>query len=150
MTILSGNRRGGSSGAPTGLAVATLDLTSAQILALNTTPIQAIAAPGANKLLWPVAVTFFLDAAVVYATNTKLLLNYAATNIDAASSAPDFLAQAADTVSVDDAATALTGTSLAATSLVNKALNAKADGGDPTLGTGTVRIVVLYQTVSVA
>jgi hypothetical protein len=48
---------GGGGGAGTGFSIATFSLTAAQLKATSQTPVTVIAAPGANKLLLPVAGT---------------------------------------------------------------------------------------------
>ena len=48
---------------------ATVSLTQAQIIALNATPIQLVAAPGAGKAIVPLMIEFFHDYAVAAYTN---------------------------------------------------------------------------------
>ena len=70
MPVISGGGGGGASA----VSVATVTLTNAQVLALPTTAVQLVAAPGAGKLLVPIHATLHLTWVADY------------TNIDAAAS----------------------------------------------------------------
>lgn len=115
--------------------LATLNLSSAQILALNSTPQTLVAAPGAGKIIMPLRYVWqytFVTAA--YATNTSLRAMYSAMNSDtlvnlaAVASALGFYDATANTTPVD-----------------NTALKISVSGGDPTAGDSTVKIQVYYK-----
>lgn len=121
-----------------------VSLTSAEILDLNSTPKQLIAAPGANKFILPLRVivkgNFGTQA---YATNTNLQF------------APNTLFQtnfsAALGFTQNQLATYTLTTAAGTTTLentVNAAINIFALSGNPTTGDGTVDIYVTYTTVT--
>ena len=123
--------------------VATVSLSSAQILALNTTPIQLVAAPGANKMIVVSVVAFYYDHnTTAYATNTTLHLRYAS----AASSGitlGNFITQTQDVIATQ------TGNlfTSAPNAFINQALNITVDTGNPTAGDGTLVVKVYYRIV---
>ena len=125
-----------------GVMEATVNLTSAQILALNTTPIEIVAAPGAGYYIEVVSGVVALDAtATGYAANDDIDLVY--------SSAP--------TVKCATADGALAGTSDKNTSIIkiagaviaNNALQITDVDGNPTTGTGTAKVTVAYRIVAI-
>jgi hypothetical protein len=112
-------------------------LTSVEVLALNTTPIEIVPAPGANKALVPFMVESFVNFnSAAYATNTDLLFEYgsAGTQIAILTGA---LAATADAVSNGPAV-----------NLVDEALNQAIDvtegGADPITGNSPVTVTVYY------
>lgn len=124
---------------------AVLSLTSAQIKALNSTPIDIVAAPGAGKALIPEAGYVFLDAGTGYATNLDI----------------DVVLENAPTVPILSGEDALSGTSdkytmlklyslgtTAATIVANKAIQVTEIAGNPATGTGTAKVVVYYKEVT--
>lgn len=148
-------RNDGTTAAPSWTQVATLDanvvtakvtLSSAQILALHTTPIQLIAAPGAGKVIDVLGVTArtnFLTAA--YGTNTEL----------------DITDATAGTILLKDTANVLGATSTkvfkvepsiasnaALLVTANGAVNATVATGDPATGAGSVDIYITYKVIT--
>lgn len=123
---------------------AEVTLTSAQILALNTTPIDIVAAPGAGKAILPISGYAYVDfGTAAYATNTDI----------------DIVDATAPTVSLFTAATVLAATAdeyaylreTAATAAIitaNSALQVTEVTGDPVTGDGTCKVVVYYQEVT--
>jgi len=125
-----------------GIRVAEVTLSSAQVLALNGTPIEVVPAPGvgrANLVLVAVASVAFVSAA--YATNTTLTVGYGGagilsiTGILAATSSK--VAMAAGTIAAVATATAQ-----------NAAIVVSAASGNPATGDSPVTISVLYTTVN--
>jgi hypothetical protein len=121
---------------------ATVTLTSVQILAMNTTPVTIVAAPGAGYYLEVVSGVASLNAtATGYATHDDIDIAY--------SSAP--------TVKCATADGALSGTSNKLTSfvksagvaIVNNALVLTDVDGNPATGTGTCKVTIAYRIVAV-
>lgn len=168
MPIFSGGGGSGGGGASV-LSQATATLTNAQVLALPTTPVQLVAAPGANKTLVPIHAVFALRWTANYA-------NFAASGflgVDIASDAGVFMAlldqaigQVANLLAAGSDFEALTGPAapvagnvdiaalgdtLAAIS--NKALTVQADNGASGNYTGgnaanTLQVSALYYTLT--
>jgi hypothetical protein len=127
---------------------ASLSLTSAEILTLNTTPITIVAAPGAGKYIEVISATgeyTFITAA--YTANTVLqLINTGATNPIAINQA--ILTGTVNLIyqfNVAASTTQVTATQI----LTNTALQVKVQTGNPSLGSGTVKIKVLYRIVTI-
>ena len=126
---------------------ATLSLTSAQILALNTTPVLIVAAPGAGKYIEVISATSELTfVTAAYATNTSLILiNTGATNYQLLNAA-----SLASTVSTTYKFTYPSFVGGASTQIIaNTALNVSVLTGNPATGAGTVKIKVLYRIVTI-
>lgn len=121
-----------------------ITIASADILTLNATPVELIAAPGAGKAIQVISVMGrmnFLTAP--YATNTDLQIIDTAGGGVLASDALILLGAVATliaTVPVNDAsATAVT---------ANGSVSAKVATGDPTAGSGTLDLYVSYKIVT--
>ncbi len=125
---------------------AEISLTSAQILALNTTPIEIIGTPGAGKYIDLISATWnYTYNTAVYATNTSINL----INTGGASA-----------ILVDDGALISSVNKIgkfipkiappAATSWmsINSGISVTVDGGDPTAGAGTIKISIVYRIVN--
>ena len=122
-----------------------LSLTSAQILALNTTPQTIIAAPGSGKWIEVISATTDMNFdTAAYATNTTLqLINDGAT-----------IAQLQDTsclIATVDKVTKfqdVTPATAGQTQIIkNTAVQLKVATGDPTAGSGTLTVHVIYRIV---
>lgn len=129
-----------------------IQLSSAQILAIETTGIDLVPAPGAGKIVTIVALvasTHFLSAA--YAAGSALGLIYAGTakapSADVCTAA--VVNAAADRVSVMAIGT-LAAVDDAPASIANKAIQIKAVGAAFTTGDGTMTVTAFYNTASLA
>ena len=125
-------------------------LSSADILALNTSPAEIVPAPGPNKVIEFIAASLFLNFGTVqYATNGTLVFIHGATAgsnwQSSAVPGANFLYGAADAFlrlggrinsSLDYS-----------TMIANNQLSLAVGTGDPTAGDGTVSGVVTYRTV---
>jgi hypothetical protein len=122
-------------------------LSSAQILALNSTPIQLVAAPGAGLMIEVLGISGtmnFLTAAYATNTNVSILFNGAGLSLFT------FNAILTSTVTRTGRATpvALTGTN-ALQILANTKLEIQAPVGNPTTGAGSLDIYITYRVVPV-
>lgn len=128
------------------LQYAQVTLSSAQILALNTTPISLVAAPGSGKVILPVS---------LYATLTYVSATYSAnaagftvryTNASGASTAMT-LTQAFVQSSAS-AMFAIVAGATAITPVANAAIVVYADTANPTTGDSAIKIQIYYRVVS--
>jgi len=129
-----------------GVQLATVNLSTTNLLALNATPITLVAAPGAGLAIVPLSTFGSLTFATAqYASAGSVRLKYGAvaaqtlTNVTAATLA------AASQVGWDDNA-GLTGTAVA--SIANVALSVDASAAITT-GGGSLRVTVAYFVASV-
>lgn len=114
---------------------AEISLSSAQILALNGTPQTLVAAPGAGKVILPLQ--FFSQYSYLtapYATNTNCRVSYD-TGVDFSSivdlsvgASKNFLQRSSDMYPID-----------------NKLMKVDVATGDPTGGSGTLKVGVYYK-----
>ena len=119
-------------------------LSSAQILALNTTPITLIGAV-AGYAIEAVSVSVSIDYnSVAYATNTNLLI-ITDTATDPQYKRDSLLTQTADAVWKFPVVNPTSGTQL----IANKALTATTVTGDPTAGDSPITIFVNYRLIPV-
>lgn len=120
---------------------AEVTITTAQILTGNTVPVDVIAAPGANKIIVPVAAFIFYDYnSIAYATNVDFQLQINGLVIFTAA---NMLDQTADRFLLQTLQSAgVTGTTYA-----NQALKFKVSTGDPTAGNSPLKITVIYTII---
>ena len=138
----------------TGPRQVTIELSSANLLALAATPIQVLPAPGAGYIIKPVGATLFYHAgATPYTTGGAFCLTLGGQLLSALLAADvtlqgAVLAEATDQVGVFDATTAYTDDFAALSALENVALAVINDGAEHTLGNGTATLVVSYETIN--
>lgn len=130
--------------AAAGMLSATVTLSAAEILDLNATPKQVIAAPGANKVISVHrAFLIYTFVSAAYATNTTLRLIWNGVNVTPVG----WIALLADTVNrqVTSLANTITGT----IDVSNKALMVEVQTGNPTAGDCTIKIIVEYTVIDI-
>jgi hypothetical protein len=135
----------GDSGIECIQGTAKLTIASADVLHLNTTPIEIVAAPGAGYAIEVISASMkMVYNSATYATNTSLeLLTAGATN----SQASTVIKNSASTIRRFADATTLA--SATATQLVdNAALNVTVSSGDPTAGDSDITIYVTYRIIT--
>lgn len=120
-----------------------VSLSSAQILALNTTPVTLVPAPGAGRAVDVVSVTASLTAGTQYTGSNAVEVRY--TNGSGTKVTGDLAAAWLNSATnrADKAVAA------AATLTANAAVVAFVPTANPGAGTGTVTIDVLYRVVPV-
>ena len=123
---------------------ASLDITSAQVLALNTTPLTIVPAVS-GYVIEAVSVVVSIDYnSAAYATNTNLLI------ITDTAGNPQYKRDSLLTQTVDAAwkfpeVAPTTGTQL----IANKALTVTVATGDPTAGDSPIKVFVNYRLIPV-
>jgi hypothetical protein len=135
----------GDSGIECIQGTAKLTIATADVLTLNTTPIEIVAAPGAGYAIEVISASMkMVYNSATYATNTSLeLLTAGATN----SQASTVIKNSASTIRRFADATTLA--SATATQLVdNAALNVTVASGDPTAGDSDITIYVTYRIIT--
>ena len=126
---------------------ASLSVLAADVLQLNTTPQEVIAAPGAGKAIEVIAASGALVyGSVAYATNTNLQL------ITAGATDPQYesgklLLSTVDTHSKlgENLVSGATDTQI----IENAALNLTVETGDPTAGDSDIEVFVFYREIDV-
>ena len=135
----------GDSGIECIQGTAKLTIASADVLHLNTTPIEIIAAPGVGYAIEVISASMkMVYVSATYATNTSLeLITAGATN----SQASTVIKNSASTIRRFADATTLA--SATATQLVdNAALNVTVASGDPTAGDSDITVYVTYRIIT--
>ena len=135
----------GDSGIECIQGTAKLTIATADVLTLNTTPIEIVAAPGAGYAIEVISASMkMVYNSATYATNTSLeLITAGATN----SQASTVIKNSASTIRRFADATTLA--SATATQLVeNAALNVTVASGDPTAGDSDITIYVTYRIIT--
>ena len=126
-------------------------LSSAQILAINSTPLELAPAPPAGSMLMVTACVYRLNyGGTAYAVNTQLRLIYHGTTQELGVSNVNFLAQTVDTINIDSQTAEWFGTDQLFSNLSGKAIDVSAETGNPTLGNGTVFVWITYYVVPLA
>ncbi len=125
---------------------ASLSITSAQVLALNSTPLEIVAAQGAGKAIEVISVSVNIDfTSAAYATNTTLQA------ITSGATVAQFEENVLGaTVSTIKKLAEVTSSSATSTQLLaNAALNIQAKTGDPVTGDSDIEVFVLYRILDV-
>lgn len=123
-------------------------LSSAEILALNTTPKTLVAAQGAGTLIKVLGWTIRLNYGTTpYATNTNLRARLGASGHDGILNATSYLGQSANELTVYNPASPVN-TATDFTLCVNQPLVAYVQTGDPTAGDSTMDIYVTYVVIT--
>ena len=124
---------------------ATLDVSSAEILAMNTTPLELVAAPGSGKVIKIQSIVCnYTYVSATYATNVKLQVI-----TDGATIAQYEQGMLGATVSTIRQLSEVNSSSTTATQLLdNAAVNLRVETGDPTAGDGTLKIYATYDIVT--
>lgn len=118
-------------------------ITSPQLLALNTTPIEVIAAPGSGKAVQVLgAFIAYTYATAAYATNTTLLLVNANGTNEIATDGGSLISDVASNKGYMTIAGGINSI------VTNDAVVIEAQTGDPTDGGGTVDVYVTYQIIT--
>lgn len=124
-----------------------VSLTSPQILALNSTPIEAIPAPGANKAIHVIAAAGLMAfGGIGYASFVDAILT---STSRLGSSHQYILSSFFDLVSGGNTKLAARSDAGGVQITTNEALIIAADGGDPTAGNGTADLFITYVILNV-
>lgn len=135
----------GDSGIECIQGTAKLTIATADVLTLNTTPIEIVAAPGAGYAIEVISASMkMVYNSATYSTNTSLeLITAGATN----SQASTVIKNSVSTIRRFADATTLA--SATATQLVdNAALNVTVASGDPTAGDSDITVYVNYRIIT--
>jgi hypothetical protein len=129
-----------------GVQLATVSLTSTQIKALNTTPIQLVAAPGTGKAIQVLGVMgslTFLTAA--YATHTELdIIDTTGTTV-LFKDTGTLLAATSSTVATIQMSIASNAANLVT---ANGSVSVTVPTGNPATGAGSLKLYVTYQVIT--
>lgn len=121
-----------------------IDVSSAQILASNATPVVLVTVPNADHLIVPVSIVVEFDyKGTAYATNTTMNVGYGTGTVLLTGTIS--LAVTADRITTLN--TALDGTKATTKGL---SLVLKTATGNPITGTGTARVYVQYRLINLA
>ena len=124
---------------------ASLTIASADVLTLNTTPIEIVAAQGVGKYIEVISASVNIDFnSVAYATNTTLQLINSGSTVEQFAS-PTLDASIAQIANFSAATPSAAQVQLTA----NTALNVSVKSGDPTAGDSDITVYVLYRVVTI-
>lgn len=127
---------------------ASVDITNAQILALNTTPIQLIPAQGAGTVIqvlnWAVKIE---NTGTPFATNTVLAITHPSASADLGRDVADVVLKS--TVDRTTAISIRTSPPVGETQMIeNEPVNVTVLTGDPTAGSGNITVYVTYRVIT--
>lgn len=135
-----------------GFSVASVTLSSAQVLAIFTTPITVVAAPGAGLMVLPTAALFnYTFVSTAYTDGGGSLFLYYGSN--AGTAATSSMATSGFWTLTHSAATQSTiinHSNAAVTALANQPLVLQQNTANPTLGNGTLTVTVAYAVVPIS
>ena len=127
------------------VASATVSINSAEVLNINSSPKEIIAAPGASKFIKVIAIVGYLDFnTAAYATNFQLDFRYNNTGTSITSTAWN-IAQSEDKLFRFALQPTATGEAVAV--LVNQPITLSCSTGNPTTGDGTLKVYISYEIV---
>ena len=122
-----------------------VSLTSAEILALNTTPKSIVAAPGAGKVIRVLSAVMRLNFVTqAYTSNVVSAIQYSGTSTNIISNS--VIGASETTISEQLASTSVSYTP-ATSDPANKAIVLKATAGDPTTGDCTLDVYLSYWVI---
>lgn len=127
-----------------GVQTSIINISSSDLLNLHTTPKQLVAAQGVNSIVVVDSVIMSLDAGTQYAGGTDINVNYESSST-ALVSAFTSVQNATDVTSL----CVKNNTTLDITPGVNKSVQLKNNGSAFTTGTGTLKVTINYQVVSI-
>ena len=134
-----------------GVLVADITISSANVLTSYNSPVQLIAAPGAGKIIVPLyPIILSLDYnSIAYATNTNCYCGWGIAGSDkrATETATSFLAATADRTRLLGAYTGNTAAHITG-AYANASFDFTTDVGNPTAGNSPVRVVVIYKIIT--
>lgn len=133
------------SGGANGIRTATVSISSAEILALNTTPKEIIAAPGAGKYIQILWGHIFLDFGGTAYSNETTEIEYS-TGQDIVGTITSLLNVGVDTIRN---IVGSTGGIYAFSQVNNASVRYRATSANPTTGNGTIQIVLAYRIVTI-
>lgn len=126
---------------------ATVTLDSADIVSLHTTPIELVAAQGANTVIVPIRITAYVDFnSTPYATDVLTRVCIDPTGINVSFGTLTVIGSPSDIVQSIAGATLSTSGSIS--TLFDSPLVAFAPTSNPTAGNSSVKITVLYTVVN--
>lgn len=127
---------------------ASLVIPSAQVLTLNGTPLQIVAAPGGGKAIEVISVSGALTwNSAAYATNTNLQI-YSATANDPQFEEDNLLESTASRILKFEAVDGGAGSPTATQIVENQALLVKVETGNPTAGDSDIEVYVKYRIIT--
>jgi hypothetical protein len=125
---------------------AQVSLSSAQILALNATPVTLVAAPGAGKVIVVRGITFkMVTTATAYANGGALEFRY--TNASGAKVTAD-IAAAVVTAGAGTSYTSVAGVTTSLTNVANAAIVVDNATAAFDTGTGTAQVSIVYDVIT--
>lgn len=128
-----------------GTKTETISISSAEFLALNSSPKTLIPAPGSGKFIQIISISSSLDYnTTAYATNVSVFFRYGSGG-PAINDASWNIAQTADEYFRFSLLSDETGTAIS--SFVNQPIVAEANTGDPTTGDGTGKVYIIYKVI---
>lgn len=148
--VLSSNAAGTLSWASTGTLSATVTVSSTALLTLNATPVEIIAAPGANTMISIVGATMeyvFNSTAYTVPAATQLQLFVNTLKVGSDIAATGLLDQGVDTFGFTTAANQAIGVPTA--TVANQPLTIKNSGTAFSAGNGTLVVTVYYNIIPV-
>jgi len=124
--------------------VAQVTIATADVLTLNGTPVEVIAAPWADKYILVDRITASVEyVSAAYATNTTLEFSYGTATTKVSADIASLLAATADTVQT------VWGLEAELAAAINDNLEVNVATGNPTAGDSDVKIAVQYRVLSI-